>query len=375
MSKKSLGLAVIGLLMSSFVYLDASAAEVAHLYEEQVPVLTQGREERFKVLQSALSNILVRVSGRSDVALLPGMDSYLKQASRYVQQFRYRTVPEPVVEAVSGEETRQVLWIRFNEKAVNQLLYSQHLPVWGKNRPAVLVWLVLDDRQQRHLISNDSRHEVRQMFSEQGQVRGLPLRFPLLDLTDRANISISDVWANFEDTVLSASQRYQAEAVLVGRIYQGFSGAWSARWSLYNEGRRQDWESGDELLAGTVAQGVNQSSDFLALRFARVQQAGDEGHLLIQVNAVNGLPDYNKVRNYLDSLTSVTRVHPYQVAGDEVIFQLTTRTGRLGIEQAISLGSMLVAEPPDVAVQPAIAATPDTPQVTQPTALVYRLIQ
>ncbi|MEJ2141701.1 MAG: DUF2066 domain-containing protein [Gammaproteobacteria bacterium] len=367
MSKKSLTAVLTGLLLSSLLTTDIYAAEVQNLYGEEVPVLTQGRQERFSVLQKALRNVLIRVSGRSDVAQMPGMDSQLKQASRFVQQYRYRTSPEPVIEPDSGKETNQVLWIRFNEKAVNQLLLSQRLPVWGKTRPAVLVWLVIDDRKQRQLISNDSNHEIRHIFNDEARVRGLPLRFPLLDLTDRTNISISDIWANFEDSILAASRRYQAEAVLVGRVYQGYSGAWNARWSLYNQGRRQDWESGDEQLATTVAQGVNQSSDYLASRFAQVQQEGEQSQLLIKVNAVKGLAEFNKVRDYLDSLTAVTRVQPYLVSSNEVTFQLTTRSGRLAVEQAISLGSTLVAEQPDV--------TKGNPVAPQQTELLYRLIQ
>lgn len=369
MSKKYRGLCIFALMMVNFLTVSVKAAEVSRLYEEQIPVMSQGRQERFTVLRQAFEDVLTRVSGRGDVGLLPGMDSHLKQASRYVQQFRYRTSAEPVIEPVSGEETRQILWVRFNAKAVNQLLHSQHMPVWGKNRPAVLLWLVVDDGKKRQLISNDSTHEVMGFINNQSRIRGLPVRFPLLDLTDRANLRISDVWANFEDTILAASRRYQAEAVLVGRVYRGFSGAWSARWSLYNEGRRQDWESGHELLDGTVVSGIDQSADFLALRFAQVQQEGGEGRVLVQINAVNGLAAFNKVRDYLDSLTTVTQIQPYQVAGEEVIFQLTTRSGRLGVEQAIALGATLIPEQsaaPVATGQQKVVNTPD---------LVYRLIQ
>jgi hypothetical protein len=321
------------------------------------------------VLRQAFQDVLTRVSGRSDVALLPGMDTHLKQASRYVQQYRYRGSEEPVIEPVSGEPTRQILWIRFNEKAVNQLLYSQHLPVWGRNRPAVLLWLVVDDGKQRQLISNDSSHEALALINQQARLRGLPVRFPLLDLTDRANLRISDVWANFEDTILAASRRYQAEAILVGRVYQGFSGGWNARWSLYNQGRQQDWEFAHEQLQGIAVSGINQSSDFLALRFARVQQEGSEGRVLLQVNEVQGLAAYNKVRDYLLSLTSVTQAQPYQVAGSEVIFEVTTRSGRIGLEQAISLGATLL---PEQAVTPAASGQKQAMLSPQ---LVYRLIK
>lgn len=365
MSKKSLTAVLTGLLLSSLLATDIYAAEVRHLYEEEVPVLTQNRQERFSVLQTALINVLIRVSGRSDADKMPGMDLQLKQASRFVQQYRYRTSSEPVVEPRSGKKTRQVLWIRFNEKAVNQLLRTQQLPVWGKTRPAVLVWLVIDDRKQRQLISNDSNNEIRQIFNDKARERGLPLRFPLLDLSDRAKISVSDIWANFEDSILAASNRYQAEAVMVGRVYQGYSDAWNARWSLYNQGRRQDWESGDDRLDVTIAQGINQSTDFLAARFAQVQHQGQQTDLLIKVKGINGLAEYNKAIDYLDSLTAVTRITPYEVTSSEAIFLLTTRSGRLAIEQAISLGSKMVVEQPDT-----MQGNAPVPQ-----QLVYRLIK
>jgi len=344
MNKKYRGLSIFALIWVNFFAISANAAEIPQLYEEEIPVLSQSRQERVTVLQQAFKDVLIRVSGRGDVDFLPGMNVYLKQASRYVQQFRYRNKSVAMIEPVSGKETKTILWVRFNEKAVNQLLQSQNLPVWGKTRPAVLLWLVVDDGKQRQLISNDSSHQVRNFINQQARVRGLPVRFPLLDLADRANLRISDVWANFEDTIMAASQRYQAEAVLVGRVYRGFSGSWSARWSLYHEGRRKEWQSAHELLASTVTSSIDQSSDFLALRFAQVQTEGDSGRVLIQVNNVKGLAAFNKVQAYLDSLTTVTQIQPYQVMGDGVIFQLMTRSGRLAVEQAIALGDILVAE-------------------------------
>ena len=89
----------------------------------------------------------------------------------------------------------------------------------------------------------------------------------------------------------------------------------------------------------------------------------------MQINAVNGLAAFNKTRDYLESLTTVTQIQPYQVAGDEVIFQLTTRSGRLGVEQAIALGATLVPE------QPVVSTATNKQKIVLAPDLVYRLIQ
>lgn len=372
------------------------AAQVEGLYEDEIPVVAQGRKERSEVLERAMQTVLVRISGRGDVASLAGIGSETRLARRYIEQFRYRTLDKPVTEPVSGKETSQVLWVRFNEKAINQLLHRNNLPIWGRNRPSVLVWLVVDDRRQRHLISNDSQHVVRSILEQQAQQRGLPLRFPLLDLTDRSNLSISDVWANFEDTIIAASKRYQAEAILVGRVYQDYSGGWNGRWSLYNQGRREDWSSRNDVLAGTIAPGIEKTTNSLARQYAKVQQQGENSQLLVEVSAVKGLVEYNKVHDYLLSLTTVTSIQPYQVERDKVIFQVVSRSGRVGLEQSISLGNVLVENIPETPVitptttnepvtsnpenttgQPATTDNPGTPETAQAAVITlrYRLLQ
>ena len=165
---------------------------------------------------------------------------------------------------------QQVLWMRFDEGAISKLLHDNQMPVWGRTRPATLLWLVVDDRRKRTLISNDKQAKARLIIEQQAKLRGLPLRLPLYDLTDRANLSVSDIWGNFEEAILRASSRYQTEAVLVGRVYRTSSNNWDGRWTLYTEGRQQSWQTSGESLEVALLPGVSQTTGILAQHYAQV---------------------------------------------------------------------------------------------------------
>jgi hypothetical protein len=79
--------------------------------------------------------------------------------------------------------------------------------------------------------------------------RGLPITLPLLDLEDMNQIEFADVWGGFEQSLLPASTRYGADAVLVGRIRVTQFGQ-EVEWLLLRDGQRR-------LTAGTdVAEGL-----------------------------------------------------------------------------------------------------------------------
>lgn len=340
----------IFLLITSILPISSVNADIVrHLYEAEVPVEGQGREERDYVVRQALKEILVRISGRNDAGALAEDESFVPRPTLFVQQFRYRKFkPDEIIPAnpIDGAKPyTQKLWLRFTEKAVSKLLREQGFPVWGKTRPVTLVWLVVDDQKQRVLVGNGTPHISRTHIEQEARKKGLPFRLPLLDLADQSRLQVTDVWGNFEDTILAASSRYQTEAVLVGRIYLSFAKTWNTRWSLYSAGQRYDWEvSNSETLRAAVKEGLSKTGEVLSERFAQVDTLIESGEVLLQVKNIPDLKTYNKVTKYLKSLNIVSQVQTHQVNTDDVIFSLSSRSGRLGIAQAIALGHVLVAD-------------------------------
>ncbi len=346
--------------------LQLEAEVIEDLYLAEVPVKSQDRDERQDAIRTGLNQVLVRVTGSNQVLTSPAIEAALTQPTRYVQRFRYRKQDQ-------AGRSQLVLWVRFDESVITKLLNDNQMPVWGRTRPATLLWLVVDDRRKRRLISNDMTTEARDIIEQQAKLRGLPLRLPLYDLTDRANLSITDVWGNFEDAILQASGRYQTEAILVGRVYRAGSNSWSGRWTLYSQGRQQNWQTSGESLQVALLPGISHTTEILAQQYAQVESVITSDRLRVKVAGVNGLPDYDRVVRYLISLDAVRQVLPDTISDSDVIFTLISRRGRLAVSQAIALGDILVTDANYQLSQPA-TGEPLAGNMSLAPDLVYRLV-
>ena len=374
----------------------ALAAQVTDLYDAEIPVYSQSRADRHDAIKQAFAEVLVRVSGQQDVVLaLPPLietdavplkktpnqqqpnlvlvgktqeiASALDRATSYVKQFRYqKPTGRPHIDwgiKTAGDKkhdkpARQVIWLRFNKKKVNSLLHKAGLPVWGKTRPSVLVWMVIESHGKRYLLSNSIKSTTREKIEKHAKLYGLPIRFPLMDLADRANISTRDVWANFEDRIMEASRRYQTESILVGKLYLE-NRAWNTRWNLYVNGRRVEWTEQAGFIEKVVKQGLSHTAQNLAQAFADVITDKGIEHVLLKVNNIESLADYAQAIKYLSSLSAVKKVQPVKLEGDSGFFSLTTQGSRVGVMQSIALGSQLMAEPNTVPRQTPVISQPD----------------
>ncbi len=333
----------------------ALAEVVKNLYDIEIPVFSQDKKERKAAIRAGLASVLVKVTGRSAVSELLELEDVYRIAPQFVQQFRYRKMPKKNKRITTTQEPlpNKKLWIRFNKKAINKMLRQRNLPVWGQTRPSALVWFVVDNNGRREFIGNDRDSIFHETILSYSKARGLPVRFPLMDLTDRVNIKTSDIWAGFDGAILKASERYHTEAIIVGRAFKSFSGLWNTRWTLYLNGNKQVWEfQGNEIVA-VITPGIDQVTDNLSVRFTQVNIDQDNNQVLLKVTNIEGLADYTRVVKYLSSISSVIQIQPYVLNKDNVIFNLTTRGGRIGVAQSISLGRLFVKDDatiPNVAI-------------------------
>lgn len=332
----------------------AKADLVKRIYEAEMPVEAQTQEEREYVAREALRDVLIRASGRTAAGEMAKDTNLVPNPTPFIQQFRYRKfAPDEIIPAADegAKPYTQKLWVQFNQKSLREILLKQGFPVWGETRPATLIWLVIDDQKQRTLIGNNTPHVARTLLDMAASKRGLPVRLPLLDLADQARLRVTDVWGNFEDTILDASQRYQTESVLVGRIYLSYANTWKARWTLYLAGQRQDWEAdGDLQLKDAINKAIAEMGEITSLRFAQVQDNEANNTVLIKIKGITNLGLYNRAVEYLQNLNIISEVSPAEVNRDNVVFKVTSHNGRLAVAQAISLGKILltdIAQPVD----------------------------
>ena len=320
------------------------AADVEGLYEAETPVRGQDPAERLAALRLGLAQVLVRVSGERDAGQDPLLAPVIKDAQRLVQVYRYRQV-EPAAGPDGIERTERpglILWARFDPAAVDRALRDAGLPVWGRSRPATLVWLAMEEIGRRNLAGAALDPRVDSALEAAAARRGVPMLLPLMDLADQAAVQFADVWGGFHDGVLAASARYQTDAVLVGRVYREDGGGWGARWSLYQGETPFHWESAALALEAVLEAGFDGGADVLAARFAPAGGSHEGGSVAFTVAGVGGLADYARASDYLGGLAPVAGVRVREVSADRVVFLLDLRGGEADLERAISLGRTLL---------------------------------
>lgn len=320
------------------------------LFEAEVPVTSQQPAERQAAMQQALSEVLVRVTGQRELLHSGRVRPLLEDASRFIQQYRYFTVPD-------STPPQLMLRVRFDGDGIRQALREHGVAYWGgAERPDTLVWLAVEERGRRYILSSQDDSVAYQQVRQAGRQRGVPLLFPLMDLEDQAQVRFSDIWGGFFERVLQASDRYDPQAILIGRLNLSPSGSWVARWSLRVAGNTTAWSDTDSQLAGVVRAGIDNVADNLASRLA-VTDSGTVGNRVnVSVEDISTLAAYARVTDYLASLTAVRQLQVVAVTGTSVDYAVQLNGSLQGLTQTIIIGTVL---------EPAAAESPGVYRVRQ----------
>lgn len=319
------------------------AAVVQGLYESEKIVPSQSSSARNAAMKSGLIDVLTKISGRPDVGTLPDIVAALEKPRNYVQQYRYRKIPEDSFLTTEAAAGSQLIWLSFDQRAVNKLLQKNNLPVWGRTRPATLVWLAVEQDGARFMIGANAREEIRFALESQAKRRGISLMLPLLDLEDQQKLTFTDVWANNQEPIFQASMRYQSDAILVGHVSLGAGDSWQGRWVLYEGGQGLSWNNQGVQLSGLLDGGVVGTLEILASRYAQIYDNSTPGIFDIAITDVKSLDQFARVSNYLGSLEQVKDVYPTYVDNNSVTYRLNIRGNTKGLIQTIRLGNVLAA--------------------------------
>lgn len=334
--KAILGLILFGLIPAAY------AVEISGINRAEVLVQTQSASERRAAMQDALAEVIIRISGMQSVLMEPGVATILLTPERFLQQYRYEDSEEMLLDE-EGEplDTRKLIF-DFDENALLGELQREGLPVWGTNRPSVLVWWVERKLGQREILTVASESELPKLLAKEKIRRGVPFAYPLMDPQDSANVEISDIWGFFSSNVSAASERYNSQIQLLGKSYEITPGHWSLSWMLVLQGQEYWNEANGRDLPELMSIVVDDVADKLAQQFAVVMSGESEADLRIEVVGVEQLEDYAQLIAYLDGLVSVRQAIPVAAEYNRLSFTIMLNGELAQFEQALSLDKHLV---------------------------------
>lgn len=317
-----------------------SAVVIPGLYEAEVPVPDQSAESHKQGLTRAMLEVLIKLTGDRDVQGRQVTANLTGEPEKYVQQYKYRNKPVMRGNQLTLEQQLH-LWVNFNADALNRALRDYGVPQWGRVRPSTLVWLMVEEARGRRFIGLEDEAGYTAIMDSRAQSRGIALLYPLLDSEDGAVLKEADVRGGFMEPVRQASQRYSADAILVGDVRQTTGETWEGQWTAIISGEQKSWAVQGDLPEAVLQEGIDQLTDILATRYVQSTAYQQESGIEIIVRDVNDFEQYSKILKYLSSLNSVTAVDVKAVEPGSVTFSVAAAGGELAVQRAIELGSLL----------------------------------
>lgn len=322
-------------LASMLVIPLAYAVKVSSLYETAIPVASQSSQDRAQAIPKALEQVLMKTSGNLNIANNLQVQVALKQAENLVEEYSYQPAPASV-----GLGLPYLLMLSFDRAGVNRLLKKTSQPVWGGNRPLILVWLVATlSTASAEIVTEDSAGELYGLLKQSAEKGGLPVIFPVMDMDDLNQVSVQDVAAMSLPTLIHASQRYAPDALLIGNLVampQGFQSQWK-----YVQGRSErDWTIAGPTAKEVVSALMMRLNTTLTQRYVAqpmVKAQPIELLVTMQVNGVAQSQDLNVLLRSVKQITGVENVQVVQVSSSAVWLEVDIHTALENFMENVAL--------------------------------------
>ncbi len=323
-----------GLLMPA-----VQAVEVGDLSTGVVPVPDQSEAARQDGIVAAFQQVVLKRTANPATLSVPVIAETAGKAASLVQRYQFQLTPV-LADAPAGSREQLLLQVSFDAKAIEQMLHSAAVPVWGTRRPLIVSWLAFQDQSGKRLVSRDDTPTLAQEWQQSARNHGLPVVLPTLDLEETSQIEVNDVWNRTVQPMLPFSARYGAEAMLVGRIEQG--PVESVAELSFQHGNLYT-----NLLAraGTVNEAVQQVqaklAEFLAGKYAVLIDPSKEAEVLVQVHQVRSVEAYGQINQLFSSMQVVRHVDVREVHDGSLLLSLRLIADQSALLQTIAMDGRL----------------------------------
>ncbi len=316
---------------------------VENLYEVEMLVVDQSETARREAVAEGLLAVLVKISGRLDVAQNPEVQRAQRSSERYMLEFSYGSSDKVTEIEIDGQLVLQPmigLKVGYSRQAISGLLRTAGLPIWSSNRPVVLPWVVIDKGGQRQFLNSLNSPDIQNFMQEEFSRRGLPEITPLFDLEDQLSLDAHKVWQLDMASIQSASGRYQSDAVLVGRVAETSAGQYRGNWNFLFQEQTYVIDARTASLEDFVREGIDGVVQVLSQRYA-INTLGTEGMIYLEVSGVSSFSDYAQITRHLSDLEPVNAVHIQEVSGQWVRYEVTADGGLKLFQELVELGGLL----------------------------------
>ncbi len=314
----------------------ALAVRVTTLYQGVLPATTQSADERSQLASAALAQVLVKLSGNNTILNNSEIKARLSTASSLMQEFSYVHAP-----TLPGQTKPYLLELNFDPEGVNKILRDAGAPIWGQNRPLLLVWLTYQAATHApEMVGADSSGNISSLLKQSTDRRGIPVMFPALDVEDLGQVTVNDVLTMNSPKLMNAAKRYASDGILMGHITQTPTG-YQTEWKLVMGNDQWGWNITGNSLPDIFNALTDHSAETLAGRYATVITNTIQSNLVLKIIHVSEADDFVQVMSYIKHLTPVSDVQLVQINGSELIVKVSLRGTEASFAEALSVGQKL----------------------------------
>jgi len=297
------------------------------LYVGEAVAAADRSDARAPILD-ALNQVLVRVTGRvgEDVVASLGLDA--QQASALALGRQFKRVDIPTVDGGVVEQRR--LSVDFDPASINRLIDEAGMLRWGSERPELLLWVVVEgDRGAEYL---DQDRLLQHTIEEMGFRYGIELTQPILDASDRVEVTPADVRGGFTAVGAAAMRRYGADGVVMLDLRPNRD-FWTGRWAWRIGEQESAFQRSGAGRIEVVELGLGRIAEALAARFA--VRPSDEGERRLVVDGIETTAHFTEIQGFLEALTGVDSVRVLSASKSTMTFSVRVSTD--GLRQRIAL--------------------------------------
>jgi hypothetical protein len=350
----------VSCLFAMSLFGSAFAVVVSTLYQAEVPVASHAPADWQKALAPALQQVLIKVTGNANVGQIGLVRNALAKAEGYVQSYNY---------ASADNGRMMTVQVRFSPKAVNDLLQQAAQSLLSKDRPLTIVWLAVQNTGGAQPVALNDKNPVAVALQRDAGKLALPLLWPAMDLRDLSAITTNQIWSLDQAAAQAASQRYQADAVLLGKIAPMGKNNWQGQWLLLNGGANQSWQTqgnnpsmvatntlsqlSRRVMAASASGTSNTLANIAGNKIAAVSPGGAASipssgvpiDVTLKVSGIHGLDDYSALVDYLRSLAAVSKLSVLQTQGDQLFIRIKVAGAKEMLIKELAEGSQLQPMP------------------------------
>jgi hypothetical protein len=318
-------------LLTLLLMLPCRASWAADDFLVELPVADDSRAGQDAAFAEGMRIVLGRLSGEATLWARAPYGDLVDTAAAYILKFNYRRMP--------AGDARRLMRIWYRQDALTAALRQRGFR-FASDNPLVLLWLLEQHGGESWLLAPGEPDSLYRGVVEMGRAQGVSLLLPLVDLQERAAFNGLLSEAQADAALVSLSQRYEPDVVLIGRLRRQTQD-WQLDWTRIQGGRQQRWRDSAMTLDRLLQQGMQQLASGGPGGSPDEADGVTRGTLELAVTQVGGGGDVARLTDYLQGLSLVEQVRNQGRKAGWLHLELRVLGSAAELEQSMRFGGVL----------------------------------